>query len=167
MNSPAAGKIRGQTKAGGRGLARLAAVQALYQCETTGQTPAAVIAEFRVHRLGAEIDGTRYGEADAVFFADLVEKTLARCDDIDPRIEEALSGGWTVARLETILRAILRLGTAELLYVPEVPAKVVIDEYVDLAHAFFDGGEPGLVNGVLDRLAREIRNDLGRLGDGS
>jgi len=151
---------------GARRLARLAAVQALYQVEATGQDPRAVIAEFRTHRLGAEIDGASYADADAAFFAELVTDTLARCDEVDRHIEAALSGAWTLARLESVLRAILRLGVRELLFCPEVPARVVIDEYVDLAHAFFDGGEPALVNGVLDKLAHELRDERDFSDDG-
>jgi len=140
-----------------RSNARLAAVQALYQIDLSGSPPAAVIAEFRKHRLGHEIDGDQYGEADTALFGDIVEGTVARLPDLDRAISSALTPDWPLERLETVLRAILRAGTYELLARGDVPARVAISEYLDVAHAFFTGKEPGLVNGVLDRLAHVLR----------
>jgi transcription antitermination protein NusB len=149
-----------------RSAARLAAVQALYQIDLSGAEPAPVIAEFRKHRLGREIDGEQYAEADTALFANLVEGAVERQADLDAAISGALTPDWPLERLETVLRAILRAGAYELLVRGDVPARVVISEYLDIAHAFFAGKEPGLVNGVLDRLAHVLRpGDLGGAGD--
>ncbi|MGH7125275.1 MAG: transcription antitermination factor NusB [Stellaceae bacterium] len=148
---------RDQSGAGKRGLARLAAVQALYQMEITAVTAGAVVSEFLTHRLGREIDGDQYADADREFFADLVKGCSERCEDVDRIVASALPTDWPLARLESVLRAILRAGTYELLARSDVPARVAINEYVEIAHAFFSGKEPGMVNGVLDRIARTLR----------
>ncbi|MBI3512537.1 MAG: transcription antitermination factor NusB [Proteobacteria bacterium] len=132
-----------------RRAARLAAVQALYQLDMNDVAPAVVIAEFVGHRLEEH--------ADRQLFSDLVGSVAARVVEIDGKIGAALVEGWTVERLETVLRAILRAGTYELMARPDIPPKVAISEYVEIAHAFFGGREPGLVNGVLHRLAGELR----------
>ncbi|HKX09598.1 MAG TPA: transcription antitermination factor NusB [Stellaceae bacterium] len=151
--------------AGKRGLARLAAVQALYQIELTSADPGAVVSEFLAHRLGREIDGDQYAEADRGYFADLVKGCSERCEDVDGIVAAALPPDWPLARLESVLRAILRAGTYELLARSDVPARVAINEYVEIAHAFFSGKEPGMVNGVLDRIARTLREaELSRTG---
>jgi N utilization substance protein B len=146
-------------KSGGspRSTARLAAVQALYQAEMTGVSGPAVIAEFVKHRLGQEIDGESYAPADQALFREVTEGTLAHLIEIDELLRGALTPDWPVERLESVLRAILRAATFELAKSIAVPARVVITEYVDIAHAFFGAKEPGLVNGVLDRLARAQR----------
>jgi transcription antitermination protein NusB len=118
-----------------------------------------VIAEFVKHRLGQEIEGENYGEADRTLFADIVRGASSRQGEIDGMLAAALSEEWPLPRLETILRAILRAGAYELLGRADVPPRVVISEYLDVAHAFFAGKEPGMVNGVLDRLARVLRQD--------
>jgi N utilization substance protein B len=138
-----------------RTAARLAAVQALYQIELTDASPEGVIREFAQHGLAA--DGDRFGEVDEPFFADLVRGTASRQAEIDHLLREALTPDWPVERLERVLRAILRAGAYELLGCEDVPVAVVITEYLDIGHAFFAGKEPGLVNGVLDRLARTVR----------
>ena len=140
-----------------RTAARLGAVQALYQIELAGAAPETVIAEFLRHRLGQEEEGESFGAADRLFFAELVRGAAGRQDDLDRMITAALTPDWPLARLAAVLRAVLRLGAYELLAEAEVPATVVISEYLDVAHAFFAGKEPGLVNGVLDRLARTLR----------
>lgn len=149
--------LKDPSGAGRRGLARLAAVQALYQIEFTAADPGAVVSEFLVHRLGREIDGDQYAEADRGFFADLVRGCSERREDVDAIVASALPSDWPLARLESVLRAILRAGTYELLARSDVPARVAINEYVEIAHAFFSGKEPGMVNGVLDRIARTLR----------
>jgi N utilization substance protein B len=153
MTEPSASASRGSR----RGAARLAAVQALYQAELTGAQGAEVVDEFIVHRLGREIDGGADAQADPEFFAELVRGALARRDEIDGLLSEALVEGWPLARLDKTLRAILRAGTFELLARPDVPARVVIAEYLEVTHAFFEGAESGLVNGVLDGLGRRLR----------
>ena len=148
-----------------RSVARLLAVQALYQIEINkvdasgGAAVDAVIAEFVKHRLGQEIEGENYGEADRALFADIVRSASSRQGELDGMLSAALSEEWPLLRLETILRAILRAGAYELLGRSDVPPRVVISEYLDVAHAFFAGKEPGMVNGVLDRLARVLRQD--------
>ncbi len=149
-----------------RSAARLAAVQALYQIDMGGAAPDSVIAEFVRHRLGREVDGDQYGDADPTLFADIVKGVIARQADLDRMISSVLTPDWPLERLETVLRAVLRAGTYELLARSDVPARVVISEYLDIAHAFFAGKEPGLVNGVLDRIAHVLRpGDLDGGGD--
>ena len=141
-----------------RSAARLAAVQALYQLELNpAADPEAVIREFLRHRLGRDIDGDNYGEADAALFEDLVRGAVADGDRLDETISAVLSEEWPLPRLEAVLRAILRAGAYELLHRQDVPPRVAVSEYTDIAHAFFSGKEPGLANGVLDRLARSLR----------
>ena len=131
---------RTPTAQGGRRrtAARLGAVQALYQIELAGAAPETVIAEFLRHRLGQEEDeGESFGAADRLFFAELVRGAAGRQTDLDRMITAALTPDWPLARLEAVLRAVLRLGAYELLAEAEVPATVVISEYLDVAHAFF------------------------------
>jgi transcription antitermination protein NusB len=142
-----------------RTASRLAAVQALYQIDLTGASPATAIIEFTRHNLGGNAPDESFGDADNQLFAELVEGTAARREDIDRGISSVLTADWPLERLEIILRAILRVAVYELLARPGVPARVIISEYLDIAHAFFAGKEPGLVNGVLDRLARSIRSE--------
>jgi len=122
--------------------------------ELSGASPANVVGEFLKHRLGHEGEGDNFGAADESLFAALVEGTCARREELDRAIAAVLTPDWPLERLEIILRSILRAGAYELLARPEVPVKVAISEYLDIAHAFFAGKEPGLINGVLDRLAR-------------
>lgn len=142
-----------------RSAARLGAVQALYQIEQSGEDvePTRVIFEFTEHRLGREIDGELYAEADVELFSDIVAGVAARREEIDTAISGALSKKWKLSRLEIIMISILRGGTYELMARPDVPTAVVINEYMDVAHAFYPDDQPAFVNGVLDRLAKEIR----------
>jgi N utilization substance protein B len=140
-----------------RSAARLAAVQALYQMDMTGIDLNQVIAEFAAHRLGQEIEGCQYAEAEPDFFRDIVEGVVREQLRIDPLIDKQLAEGWRLARVDSILRAILRAGAYEILVRGDVPARVVISEYVDIAHAFFGEEEPKVVNGILDRLGHGAR----------
>lgn len=149
------------TRAARRRVARLAAVQALYQVEMASLEPDAVIAEFNSHRLGREMDGEDYGEADLVMFAELVRGVVGRRGEIDPLISGALSKDWSLERIERLARIVLELGVYELLAKADVPIAVVIDEYVDLAHAFFAGPEPRFVHGVLHWLGKQLRGAPG------
>ncbi|MBA5776869.1 transcription antitermination factor NusB [Stappia sp. F7233] len=142
-----------------RGAARLAAVQALYQMEVGGSQLADVLGEFEAFRLGKEVDGDQYREADAAWFRDLVAGVVAEQRSIDPKIHTALTEDWPLKRIDTTLRAILRAGSFELLRRKDVPARVVINEYIDVTKAFYEGDEPRLVNGVLDRLAHTLRSE--------
>jgi len=156
--SPATPKPRPGAKIGGaRSASRLGAVQALYQLELSDEGTQSVIREFIDHRLGKEVEGALYAAPDADLFKDLVEGVTRSQDDLDALIIGALTPDWPLNRLETVLRAILRAGAYELRFRVDVPTKVIINEYLDIAHAFFSGAEPGLVNGVLDRLAKECR----------
>lgn len=147
----------GTPRSAERSAARLAAVQALYQAELSGNDAGDVIAEFEAHRLGGDVDGEEFAEADAEYFRQVVRGVVRRQMDIDPLVDSALADGWRLTRLDTIMRAILRCATCELLERADVPAKVVINEYMDIAHAFFSGDEPRAVNGILDSLARQTR----------
>jgi transcription antitermination protein NusB len=140
-----------------RGAARLAAVQALYQMDLGGATLPDVLAEFEAHRLGKEIDGELYRHADAAYFREIVSGVVAHQRTLDPAIDSALMSGWPLPRVDVTLRAILRSGAYELAHRSDVPARVVISEYVDVAKAFFEGEVPAMVNGVLDTLARRVR----------
>lgn len=154
-----------------RSVARTAAVQALYQMDLAGTDLNAVIQEFQHVRFSpevataaangaatAEVDPDEKAEgADTQFFADILRGVVRRQRDIDPMIDHQLAEGWRLVRVDSILRAILRAGVFELLERSDVPARVVINEYIDVAHAFFDAEEPRVVNGVLDRIARKVR----------
>jgi len=141
-----------------RSVARLAAVQALYQLELNpGRGAEAVIGEFVHHRLGREIDGDMYGEADEKLFAEIVRGVTANRERLDETVSAALSEEWPLGRLETLLRLMLEAGAFELVHRPDIPPRVTMSEYVAIAYAFFDGREPSLANGVLDHLARTLR----------
>ena len=145
-----------------RTAARVAAVQALFQSEQAQTSPETVIDEFVRHRLG-ELPGSggfedgRVPDADAPLFARIVRTATRQQDQIDALLADALSTDWPLARLDPVLRAVMRAGAAELLMADGPPARVVINEYLDVSHGFFDGDEPGMANGVLDRLARQLR----------
>ena len=155
--SAASGRARA-----GRSAARLAAVQALYQIDLTGEAPNGVVAEFQDHRLGLDAsrdDKPTSADVDEGLFNALVHGASSRRAEIDALVAPALAAGWTLPRLEIVLRATLRAACFELLALTEVPARTVIDEYVTIAHMFFAGREPAFVNGILDRLARRLRPD--------
>jgi N utilization substance protein B len=141
-----------------RGAARLGAVQALYQMDVGGASLDGVIGEFTAFRLGKELDGELYREADEQWFSDIVKGVVEDQKFLDPFIHTALAEDWPLKRIDSLLRAILRCGSYELLRRKDVPARVIISEYIDVAKAFFEDDEPGLVNGVLDRLAHDLRN---------
>lgn len=145
-------------RAQSRSAARLAAVQALYQQRMEGTALAKLLDEFHQHRLGREIEDDQYAEADVDFFDDLVSGTLARSEEIDGLLEARLADGWSLARLDRTLLQILRAGAYELLARADVPVGTAISEYVDVAHAFFDEREAKFVNGVLDKVAKAVRN---------
>lgn len=150
----------GRTAAGAakapQSAARLHAVQALYQIALSGESTDHVLEEFLRHRIDANLDGVEAVRPKTELFTELVRGSSHRRDEIHDVIASALSQGWPLERLETILRCILEAGVYELL-AGSVPARVVITEYVDVAHAFYSGAEPGMVNGILDRLARKLR----------
>ncbi|MCT4656767.1 MAG: transcription antitermination factor NusB [Cohaesibacter sp.] len=142
-----------------RGSARLGAVQALYQMDVGGTALSKVLEEFELYRLGKEIDEELYLPADISYFRDLVSGVVKQQRLLDPKIHLVLEKGWPLARIDMTMRAIMRAGLYELSFHKDVPARVIISEYVDVAKAFFEGDEPRLVNGVLDTLAREAREE--------
>lgn len=146
-----------------RSVARLSAVQALYEMDIAGTDVAEVIASRRAGAVGRDVEGVSLASADYDFMQDLVTGVLEHQLRIDPDINRCLAEGWSLSRIDATLRAILRAGAYELSVRRDIPFRVSITEYVELAHAFFEGPEPKVVNGVLDRLAR----DYGRVGPAS
>jgi N utilization substance protein B len=144
-------------KANRRGAARLAAAQALYQMDIAGTGVNDIFAEFESHWLGGEVEGERYLPAEVAFFRDVVAGVVNDQEALDRRIDAALAKGWPLKRIDAILRAVLRAGAYELERRTDVPARVVIAEYVDVANAFVDRDETGMVNAVLDQIARQHR----------
>jgi transcription antitermination protein NusB len=142
-----------------RSAARLAAVQALYQMDLTQKGLNEIIPEFQRYWMGKEIEGDQYKPTDAALFRIIVQGVIDHQKRIDPTVDEMLAKGWPLKRIETVMRAILRAGAFELIQSPDVPVKVVISEYVDIARAFFEKEETAMVNAVLDRLARDVRGE--------
>ena len=142
-----------------RAVARLAAVQALYQMAVTGAGARDIVKEFELFRLRQDVDGATLRAIDHNWFDALVSGVVQHQRPIDVAIDEALKAGWPLARIDVTLRALLRSGVFELMHRPEVPVRVVISEYVEVAKAFFGEDEPRLANGVLDRIARKLRPD--------
>ncbi|WP_209347204.1 transcription antitermination factor NusB [Pontixanthobacter sp. CEM42] len=140
-----------------RSAARLAAVQALYQQHMEQTKLAKLLDEFHQHRLGREIEDDQYADADVDFFDDVVSGVDAQRDEIDEKLTEKLSESWTIARLDKTMLQILRAGSYELMARNDVKVGVVINEYVDVAKAFFDDKEAKFVNGVLDAVAKSVR----------
>ena len=147
-----------------RTAARLAAVQALFQSEQAGESPEAVIEQFLRHRLGADASGDgpaegRIPDADGKLFARIVRSAALKIEALDAEIAAVLAADWPMDKLDPVLRALLRAAAAEFATPHEPPARVVINEYLDIAHGFFVGDEPRFANGVLDGLARRLRAD--------
>jgi N utilization substance protein B len=159
MANDAAKPDKEARKANKRGAARLAAVQALYQMDISGTGLNEILAEFESHWLGREVEGAQYLPAEAAFFRDVVSGVVRDQRALDPQIDEALAKGWPLKRIEAVLRAALRAGLYELENRRDVPARVVVSEYADVAAAFVERDETGMVNAVLDQLARKHRAD--------
>ncbi len=140
-----------------RSAARLAAVQASYQRSMELTPTAQLLHEFHQHRLGATIEDAEYNEAEVAFFDDIVTGSIAREAELDAAIAARLSAGWSLERLDKPMRALLRVATYELLARADVPVKTVINEYIDVADAFYDSREKGFVNGLLDAVAKDLR----------
>lgn len=143
-----------------RGAARLAAVQALYQMDIGRATLEDTLAQFGAFHLGREIEGEQYLPADADFFRQIVSGVAKQQLQVDPAVDKALAEGWPIGRVDATLRAILRAAAFELLFRKDIPARVVITEYVDVARAFYEDDAAGLVNGALDKMARESGAEL-------
>ena len=140
-----------------RSVARLAAVQALYQMEVSSAGAETVIREFSDHRFDRGLEEEILAGADEPFFADLVRGVVAHQKEVDVAVARRLAQGWRLERLDATVRAILRAGAYELTHRADVPTEIVIDEYVELAKSFFEGPEPGFVNGALDAVAQDVR----------
>ncbi|MFT3724821.1 MAG: transcription antitermination factor NusB [Hyphomonadaceae bacterium] len=140
-----------------RAGARLAAVQALYQMEQTEQSVRSVIADFMEDRLGLNDEGDPVEEADPDIFKAIVEGVVERQEAIDAAIMKRLASGWKIERLDATSRAILRAGIYELIAEISLPSQIILDEYVSIAHAFFEGAEPKFINGLLDAVSRDVR----------
>ena len=141
-----------------RSVARLAAVQAVYQMEVSGAGVDSVIREFSEHRFDRDVEGERLAAADETFFAELAKGVVANQAKVDQGIVKRLASGWRLERLDATARAVLRAGAYELMYRPDVPTEVVINEYVEIAKSFFEGPESGFINGALDAIARDARD---------
>ncbi|WP_297511930.1 transcription antitermination factor NusB [uncultured Caulobacter sp.] len=141
-----------------RSVARLAAVQALYQMEVSGAGVDTVIREFGEHRFDRDVEGERLAAADETFFAELVRGVVSNQAKVDQGVVKRLASGWRLERLDATARAVLRAGAFELMFRPDVPTEVVINEYVEIAKSFFEGPESGFINGALDAIARDARD---------
>ncbi|MFV0475032.1 MAG: transcription antitermination factor NusB [Pikeienuella sp.] len=149
---------KGEDRRRMRSAARLAAVQALYQMELSGQPMVQVRDQFEAHRIGMEVDGAQYHDADIALFRRILKTALDRQAEIDQTTDRILVDKWPLGRIDATLRALFRAAGAELFGEAKTPPKVIITEYVDVARAFFtEGKEPGLANAVLDAMAREAR----------
>ena len=152
-----AGAVR-NAKSRGRSVARLQAVQILYRIEMTEEPPESALPDFLASASAGEVEGEALSQTDVSLLKEIVHGVFHRAEkDIDPILSAVLPADWPLERLESVMRAILRAAGFEMLAKGEVPARVVINEYVDLTHAFFEGKEPGFVNGVLDKIARTLR----------
>ena len=145
-----------------RSAARLAAVQALYEIEISGAEVDPVVRDFLSKRWSQSAindDGSsvELNDFDTVFFGDIVKGVSAKTSELDEMIEGALQKDWTLPRLEALLKCMLRAGIYELAHHSDIPKSVVINEYMDVANAFFSEGEPKMLNGILDKLARVLR----------
>jgi N utilization substance protein B len=140
-----------------RSVARLAAIQALYQMEVSGVGAEAVVREFVDHRFDADIEGEPLAQADERFFAEIVRGVVADQSRIDQMIAKRLAKDWRLDRLDATVRSILRAGAFELSHLSDIPTEIIIDEYLEIAKSFFEGVEPGFVNAALDAIARHER----------
>ena len=142
-----------------RAAARLAAVQALYQMDVAAKGLNEIFAEFESFWIGQNVEGEQYEQADAKLFREVVQGVVDDQRAIDRITDATLSSKWPLKRVEAVMRAVLRAGTFELRSRPDIPARVVITEYVDVAAAFLARDETGMINAVLDHIARELRAD--------
>jgi N utilization substance protein B len=144
-------------KSQARSAARLAAVQALYQQAMESTPLPGLLDEFHRHRLGATIEDMEFAEAETAFFDDIVSGVIALGAEIDAQLSSKLAEGWRIERLDKTMLQVLRAGVYELMARPDVATGTVINEYLDVAHAFFDEREAKFVNGVLDAVAKAVR----------
>lgn len=140
-----------------RTAARLGAVQALYQMDLAGSDVGETLAQFSARVMGEDFENGQCGEADYRHLRQVVDGVVREQKNIDPAVDRILDKAWPLHRLDSTVRAILRAAACELMYMADVPARVTISEYVDVADAFFGPEEPRFINGVLNNLARQIR----------
>ena len=157
--SPDSGPPRTPARPSGRSTARLAAVQALYQIGLAAEPIETVLGEFVNHRFRAGDDDAAYSKPDIDLFCDIVRSVPVRRPELEPLVGNALAKGWRLERLDRVMQALLLSGAYELVARPDVPTAVIINEYVDLAHAFFDDEQKGFAHAVLDKIARDVRPD--------
>ena len=153
LDKEAERKLRKARRSG----ARLAAVQAIYQMEQTGLSGRAVIVEFLEDRLGLNDEGAPIEEADPDMFKDVVNGVVEHQKEVNAAIVERLADGWKLDRIDATSRAILRAGVFELMFRHDLPVQIILDEYVSIAHAFFEGEEPRFINGLLDNVSQDVR----------
>ena len=165
VSAPTPDEEREALERSGRRAARIAAVQATYQVDATGMPAHRVLAEFITHRFSSPEDAPTYMGADREFFAELVNGVAEERVRLDEIVESSLAKGWSAERIDRVLHAILRCGAFEVVCRTDIPPKVAINEYVEVARAFFESDEPGFVNGVLDTIARKAR--AAEMGNGS
>lgn len=151
--------LQPKDKADPRTMSRLGAVQALFQMEQSGAALADVVKEFQEHRLGGEIENIAILDADDSLFEDIMYGVIRTQDKIDPYIEGNLKKGWTLKRIDSTARAIMRASIYEMISRPDIPFRVVINEYMEIANSFFEKGaqESSFINAILDKAAQEIR----------
>jgi transcription antitermination protein NusB len=154
---PANGGKNDAPKVNRRGAARLAAVQALYQMDIAGTGLNDILAQFEGHWIGREVEGEQYLPAERAYFRELMRGVIEEQRRLDPLIDEALQSGWPLKRIEALMRAVMRAGTYELDRKRDIPARVIMAEYVAIADAFVDRDETGMVNAVLNQIARQLR----------
>jgi N utilization substance protein B len=142
-----------------RAAARLLAVQALYQMDIAKTPLENIIREFVAHRLDVSMDGVNMPDSDAAYFENILRGVVENQTPIDRRIDECLSENWHLARLDSTLRAILRCGVYELAFGGDAPTGVLVSQYTDIAHAFFDGPEGGMANALLDRVGQAVASN--------
>jgi transcription antitermination protein NusB len=141
-----------------RQAARMAAVQAIFQWQEGEHAPGEIIDQFLKVRIGEQGEGGMRRDADRPLFKDVVEGTVAHKEELQQTLTGALAQDWTWERVDRLVRAILLAGAYELIHRKDVPPRVAINEYVEIAHAFYDKGEQNFVNSVLDRVARQSRS---------
>ncbi len=139
--------------------ARLSVVQALYEMEIGGRGVVEAMAEFEAFWIGKEVEDIELPKAEIAFFRDLLGGVVREQRLIDRSVDETLAAGWPLKRVEAVVRAVLRAGAYELAFRKDVPGRAVISEYVAVTRAFYEGEEIGMVNAVLDKMARDVRTD--------
>ncbi|MBY0428890.1 MAG: transcription antitermination factor NusB [Alphaproteobacteria bacterium] len=150
-------KVKATTPAQ-KSAARLAAVQALYTIDYTGNLAGSAVQDFLQRKMPVDVDAPVPEDFDEDLFTSIVNGTLARQADIDGMVTGSLDAKWPLERLEKIIKSILRAGVGELLIHGNTDTAIIINDYVNVAHGFFGGKEPGLVNAVLDKVSKSLRS---------